>query len=141
MYIDEVDKLARKSSGGEGQRDVGGEGVQQAFLRMIEGTSITIHSKSALVADSGGPGTVGRPRSGQKSSSHSERRFLSCRPVRSILDCIDIASAEAYSVDTSNVLFIFSGAFVGLENIVKQRLVKGVSHTSKIITPTIIITM
>jgi len=126
IYIDEVDKIARRSgSGADGTRDIGGEGVQQALLRMIEGSIISVQAKGAPVEAT----SEGRTRPGQRPSHPCSSHHLPSPRFPLWLINPKATKTDTYHIDTSNILFIFSGAFVGLDQIVKRRVAKGVGDS------------
>ena len=109
IFFDEVDKLAKPAIMTHG-RDVSGEGVQQGLLKMIEGTTVTVNAKSDR-------------------SSKSESGREGGRLDRGGRDAVQgqMGKSEQYTIDTTNILFVFAGAFVGLEKIISSRLSSGSS--------------
>ncbi|KAI1976611.1 ATP-binding protein [Ophidiomyces ophidiicola] len=111
ICLDEVDKIATaKVSHG---KDVSGEGVQQALLKIIEGTTIQIQAKTERNAPRHGGPSNSFPGSGPGNSS-----FSSSTPGSP-------GKPDVYNVRTDNILFIFSGAFVGLQKIIMERISRG----------------
>ncbi|OBT68061.1 hypothetical protein VE03_01591 [Pseudogymnoascus sp. 23342-1-I1] len=109
ICLDEVDKLAvSRSMNG---RDVGGEGVQQALLKIIEGTTLTITAKHDQKSNRGPSGGGANINPGF-SANPSQPTGNGQKP-------------ESYTINTENILFIFTGAFVGLQKIITNRLSKG----------------
>ncbi|PFH55495.1 hypothetical protein XA68_18164 [Ophiocordyceps unilateralis] len=108
VVLDEFDKLARRES--PTGRDVGGEGVQQALLKLVEGTKVNINVKDSRSSRSAPPAA-----SNFSSSSPSTSAPQAAPPVSKV---------DQYTIDTTNILFIFCGAFVGLDKAVVQRVAK-----------------
>lgn len=114
IFLDEVDKIktAKDSHG----KDVGGEGVQQALLKIIEGATLQIQAKQEK-SSSSNYSTSNHNSGGTSSpsSSSSSPSNITTGPVK----------AETYNIRTHNILFIFAGAFVGLQKMILNRIAKG----------------
>jgi ATP-dependent Clp protease ATP-binding subunit ClpX len=111
IFFDEVDKLAKPAVMTHG-RDVSGEGVQQGLLKMIEGTTVTVNAKSDRTSKTESSPSRVRDRAGREATSGP--------PPAS-------GKSEQCTIDTRNILFVFAGAFVGLEKIIASRLSSGSS--------------
>ncbi|KXT17275.1 hypothetical protein AC579_530 [Pseudocercospora musae] len=111
ICLDEIDKIATaKVSHG---KDVSGEGVQQALLKIIEGTTLQVHAKQERGSES--------PRRGQ-GSGYPTNSPLSGGNMR---DQSGGGKGEVYNVKTDNILFICAGAFNGLHKMILDRISKG----------------
>ncbi|KAL0470472.1 ATP-dependent Clp protease [Neurospora intermedia] len=108
VVLDEFDKIARRET--VNGRDVGGEGVQQALLKLVEGTKVTVSVKDHRSSRPPPPSNLNISTPGYGPTSTTP----SATPGK----------VEQYIVDTSNILFVFCGAFVGLDKTVLRRVAK-----------------
>ncbi|EXJ91500.1 ATP-dependent Clp protease ATP-binding subunit ClpX [Capronia epimyces CBS 606.96] len=114
ICLDEVDKIATaKVSHG---KDVSGEGVQQALLKIIEGTTVQVQAKPERNSPRAGGHSQTYPSNNPLGAGISSGSSGATSPP---------AKGEVYNVRTDNILFIFSGAFIGLQKHIMDRLTKG----------------
>ncbi|KAI1805693.1 P-loop containing nucleoside triphosphate hydrolase protein [Daldinia bambusicola] len=114
VVLDEFDKIAKRET--INGRDVGGEGVQQALLKLVEGTKVTINVKdnrSSSSSRSASPITTNYTGPGSSSSTSGPQPT----PPAS-------GKVDQYTIDTSNILFVMCGAFVGLDKTILNRVSK-----------------
>lgn len=116
ICLDEIDKIssAKVSHG----KDVGGEGVQQALLKIVEGTTLQIQAKQEKSRSSG-------PSSNMYNTNSPSSGGISSNTPGSGNTTTGPSKTETYNVRTDNILFIFTGAFVGLQKLVLNRIAKG----------------
>jgi ATP-dependent Clp protease ATP-binding subunit ClpX len=120
IVLDEIDKIAGvKMAHG---KDVGGEGVQQSLLKIIEGTTVQIQAKAERGGGSGKPPGA----AGSSSNFSSGNPLDGSRPGSAGAGPISPGGkGEVFNVRTDNILFICTGAFVGLDKIILNRKAKG----------------
>ncbi|KAJ4347808.1 ATP-binding protein [Didymosphaeria variabile] len=118
IVLDEIDKIAGvKMAHG---KDVGGEGVQQSLLKIIEGTTLQIQAKAERGSSGRSPGSAG-----SSTNLPSGNPLDSSRPGAGPGPMAPGGKGEVFNVRTDNILFICTGAFVGLEKIILDRKAKG----------------
>ncbi|KAI0884882.1 P-loop containing nucleoside triphosphate hydrolase protein [Annulohypoxylon maeteangense] len=114
VVLDEFDKIAKRET--MNGRDVGGEGVQQALLKLVEGTKISINVKDNRTSSSSRSATpITTSYTGPGSSTSTSGPQPTPPPIGKV---------DQYTIDTSNILFVMCGAFVGLDKVILNRVSK-----------------
>ncbi|KAH8145772.1 uncharacterized protein LAJ45_10249 [Morchella importuna] len=114
VCLDEFDKIAKPKSS-HGAKDISGEGVQQALLKIIEGTTLQINTKPERRPPQGLP----------QNPINGGSPFNSASTGMGGGGGSSSGKGETFTVDTSNILFIFTGAFIGMDKLIIDRVSKG----------------
>lgn len=114
VCLDEFDKIAKPKSS-HGAKDISGEGVQQALLKIIEGTTLQINTKPERRPPQGLP----------QNPINGGSPFNSASTGMGGSGGSNSGKGETFTVDTSNILFIFTGAFIGMDKLIIDRVSKG----------------